>query len=357
LHYILHLQYIINYKTNFKKNVLKITSRLLTFLFLVLMTSTFFSCEGPVGPIGPAGAAGANGTNGANGANGAAGANGTNGTNGTDATVAIPTQADIDAYLAANGVIGARLYDHPVNEALDQAGHDAVWGSDAALYSSSADFYRCKSCHGWDLKGQRGGALIGKAPSANYPVASSVNLYQWARVNNIKTVYNGVKNVGGHAISVAAKGNSMPDFTQLGEANIWNLVKFLKETSHDMNDFYAETVSGSYPTGTKVRSDLGRGGDPIAGAATYQAKCAMCHGTDGTAIDIYCQGIYLGDMFRADPHEIQHKAIWGMPTDRVHITASCAPLLDGKMPSITINDQDIRNMMVAGLSVSAFPGH
>jgi len=338
------------------QNLSKIT-RLLLSMMVIVSISLLTSCKGDAGPIGPSGA---NGTDGSNGANGADGADGADGANGTDATVAIPTQADIDAYGIADGTNGARYYDNPANAVLDADASNATW-ADADLGGASANFYRCKTCHGWDLLGRQGGALIGKAPSATYPIAVDLNLYQWARVNNIKTVFNAVKNVGGHAVDATDLSNTMANYSSLGDAAIWDLVKFLKETRHDVNDFYNEVTSGTYPTGSKVRTDLGRGGDAVNGQAVWTAKCMGCHGADGTGIDIYCKGLSVGFMFRNDPHEIQHKAPWGMPTDRSHIAAGCAVPFGGAMPVISgmtaavLTDQEIRDMMVMGQDAVKFP--
>jgi mono/diheme cytochrome c family protein len=99
---------------------------------------------------------------------------------------------------------------------------------------------------------------------------------------------------------------------------------------------------------------MGKNGKAAAGLVTYNAKCAPCHGVDGKKIDIYCQGLFLGEMFRKDPHEIQHKAIWGMPKDREHLDAGCQAG-GGIMPAIDITDQDIRNMLVMGQDSLLFP--
>jgi Cytochrome c len=329
------------------KKVLKFSNLLLSMIMIVAI-SLLYSCKGDTGPIGPAGPAGADGVDGQDGANGQDGADG------KDATIAIPTQADIDAYAIADGVNGARLYDHVINYEATRAGHDAVWDNTDLINSDNVNFFRCKSCHGWDLLGQQG-VNIGKTPGATYPVSTAINLYEWARVNNIKTVFNAVKNAGGRGINIADIDDTMPDYTSIGDTQIWDLVKFLKETSHNANEFYQLTTTGTYPTGTKSFSDIGRNGDPVNGLALYASKCAGCHGADGSAINIYCKGEWLGDMFRNDPHEMQYKMVWGMPEDREHNTMGCNSMW--MMPAQTLTDQDIRDIMTAGLDVTKFPDY
>lgn len=247
------------------------------------------------------------------------------------------------AYDAADGVKGAQIYDHPLNYVL---------ASQTDYPNSNTDFWRCKSCHGWDLRGQSG-VLIGKASSATYPVAAAGNLYASARTKNIKELFDAVKNVGGRAHGTYDATH--PDYSAiLTDAQIWDVVKFIRETSHNVDDFYTTTTTGAYPTGKATFSNIGKGGDGAAGLVTYNATCAVCHGTDGKKIDIYCKGLYLGEMFRKDPHEMQHKAIWGMPKDREHLDAGCEAG-GGIMPSMAITDQDIRNMMVMGQDTAKFP--
>lgn len=252
--------------------------------------------------------------------------------------------ADQAAYDAANGINGAQMYDHPLNY---------IEADQTKYPNENTNFFRCKSCHGWDLLGQKG-VLINKQSSATYPVAVDLNLYEWAHSHSIREVFDAVKNSGGRVYSDALD-SKMADYGKiLSDANIWDIVKFLKETAHDVSEFYDMSTTGTYPNGTKTFSNISKGGDAAAGLVTYKAKCQVCHGADGTQIDIYCKGLFLGEMFRNDPHEIQHKAIWGMPIDREHIDAGCE--FAGSMPSISITDQDIRNMMAMGQDETAFPG-
>lgn len=257
-----------------------------------------------------------------------------------DAAAQAAAQAAFDA---ANGVNGAQLYDHPLN---------FISASQTDYPNAYTNFFRCKSCHGWDLKGQSG-VLINKASSATYPVAAVGNVYSWAHAHSITEVFAAVKKTGGR-IHSDVYDYTHPDYGKLlTDAQIWDVVKFLKETSHNVDDFYDMSTTGTYPTGSRTFSNIGKNGDATAGLATYNAKCKVCHGTDGMAIDIYCQGLFLGEMFRHDPHEMHHKSVWGMPNDREHIDAGCT--FAGPMPAVDLTDQDIRNLMVMGQDEVLFP--
>jgi len=182
-----------------------------------------------------------------------------------------------------------------------------------------------------------------------------LNLYEWAHSHSIREVFDAVKMEDDGRLYSDPYTSDMPNFGKiLTDSQVWDVVKFLKETAHDVREFYDMTTTGTYPNGTKTFSNIGKGGDPVAGLATYNEKCKVCHGADGTKINIYCKDEFLGGMFRNDPHEIQHKAIWGMPKDREHIDAGCE--FAGAMPRTGITDQDIRNMMVMGQDETAFPG-
>jgi len=252
------------------------------------------------------------------------------------------TDANQAAYEAADGVRGARLYDHALNEL-------GITGKAANEYSN---YYRCKSCHGWDLLGNSGVA-IGQTGSTTKPEPAPVDLMEVRANDDIGEIFDHIMSTDGPSFDTfdPNRKDEMPAWGNiLSEEDAWDLVKFIKETAHDVSEFYDMDIS----SGHAVFSNIGKGGDAAAGLATYDTYCSGCHGADGTKINIYCQGEYLGDMFRNDPHEIQHKAIWGMPNDAEHIAAGCADA--GMMPAQNITDQDIRNMMVMGQDTTAFPG-
>lgn len=246
------------------------------------------------------------------------------------------------AYDSADGVRGARLYDHALNEL-------GITGKAANEHSN---YYRCKSCHGWDLLGSSGVA-IGQTGSTTKPAPAPVDLMEVRANDDIDEIFEHLMATDGPSFDTFDENhkNEMPAWgTILSEEDAWDLVKFIKETAHDVSEFYDMDIS----SGHAVFSNIGKGGDAANGRTVYDATCAGCHGSDGTSIDIYCKGEYLGDMFRNDPHEIQHKAIWGMPNDVEHIAAGCPDA--GMMPAQNITDQDIRDLMVMGQDTTAFPG-
>jgi mono/diheme cytochrome c family protein len=246
------------------------------------------------------------------------------------------------AYDAADGVRGARLYDHALNEL----------GITGKAANDNSNYYRCKTCHGWDLLGDEGVA-IGQKGSTTKPEPAHVNLMEVRANDDIDEIYEHIMSTDGPSFDTFDPNHEdeMPAWgTILSEEDAWDLVKFIKETAHDVFEFYDMDIS----SGQAVFSNIGKGGDAANGLVVYDANCASCHGADGTAIDIYCKGEYLGDMFRNDPHEIQHKAVWGMPYDAEHAAAGCE--FAGAMPAQDITDQDIRDMMVAGQDTTLFPG-
>lgn len=266
---------------------------------------------------------------------------GKDGSNGSDANAL--SAADQAAYAAADGAIGARLYDHFISEANI---------TDPAI-RNFPDFFRCKQCHGWDLRGSKG-AYINRAASATRPDVAPNDLYMYAKLHTIREIFDAVKHTGGTKSVATSYTSAMPDYgLLLTDAQIWQLVKFLKNDANNFTDFYDMKTSGSYPTGTKTFSNIGKGGDAAAGLVAYNAKCKNCHGVDGTAIEAYCKNPreVIGVFCRENPHELIHKGKWGMPMDIDHPGCTFA----GSMPVFTITDQDIRNILVMGQDTVLFP--
>ena len=221
------------------------------------------------------------------------------------------------AYTAANGLNGGRSYDKfwAVETGWNQG------DPNLAFFNAKPDFFRCKQCHGWDRLGNTG-SYIGRAPNANRPRVSSVNLAAVAIAMTPQELFNAIKrSTGRRAIDADLStydpntnfvvGDQMPDVGSIfTDAQVWELVKFLKAQAMDVTQLYDFQTNGVYPTGTIQYSNIGRTGIAANGDATYASKCAGCHGATGTAIIV--DGTYhVGSFLRAKPNEAHHKIMCG----------------------------------------------
>ena len=277
------------------------------FRFLALiMILALAACEGPTGPTGPAGSTGAAGPAGSAGSAGPAGPAG-------------PAGADWPGpepagYTAADGIAGGAAY-------------AKWWTTDAGgvgtqpTTTAAADFYRCKSCHAWDGMGNAGsyadrtGQSTGKA---SRPDVSWVNLRTTVASQTFQELYDMVAHEGSRAID--ATDNTHPDYSShLAEAQVWNILKFMREEWIAPSDLYDLEVSGpqmhwdfttlAWVTPTLTYTNIGAKGDAAAGEAVYDDKCQGCHGADGTSIAIGSRS--LGQFIREKPHEAWFKAKFG----------------------------------------------
>ncbi|MCF6169978.1 MAG: c-type cytochrome [Bacteroidales bacterium] len=189
-----------------------------------------------------------------------------------------------------------------------------------ATFDASKDFFRCKQCHGWDGLGQNG-AYISRPPKTTRPNVAALNLYEMVQNESPQELFDGLKaTVNRRDISFDlstydpetnnTEGDKMPNLTQiLTDAQIWDIVKFLKEGIFDVSELYDAAYSGSYPTGSAAFSNVGLDGDAANGNSFYTANCVACHGTDGTSLDL--EGKTLGKFIRSKPNESQHKVKYG----------------------------------------------
>ena len=271
----------------------------------LLIVLSLSACDGPMGPEGPQGATGPQGPA------GATGAAGTNGTNGTSWPGPVPA-----AYTAANGITGGAAY-------------AKWWTTDGGgsgtqpTTTAGADFYRCKACHAWDGLGNaasyatRTGQSTGKATR---PDVSSVNLRSTVASATYQELYDLVAHEGARPIDAA--DNTHPDYARvLSEAQVWNIVKFMREEWVDPSELYDIEVTGPqmYWDYTQVPpvlmsptityTNVGAKGDEAAGQAIYTSACGACHGTDGTTHDI--EGRSLGQFIREKPNEGWFKSKFG----------------------------------------------
>lgn len=207
--------------------------------------------------------------------------------------------------------------------------YDKFWATEAgfnqsdaniAKFNASSDFFRCKQCHGWDGLGSAG-SYNGRGPKTTRPNISGINLYQTAQTMSSTELFDAMKKTAGRrALSYdlstydpttnATEGDKMPNLNEiLTDAQIWDMVKFMKEEMFDVSKLYDASYTGAYPTGKAAFSNVGKDGNEATGNTFYSSKCVACHGADGKTIAL--EGMSLGKFTRSKPNEVQHKVKYG----------------------------------------------
>lgn len=278
---------------------------------------------GPVGPTGAVGPAGATGTAGATGpagpagptgAAGPAGATGAAGRNGIDWPGLVPA-----AYTSANATAGGAAYSE-------------WWTTDAAgtgnrtATTASVEFYRCKTCHGWDGLGNAGSYASRTGQStgtAGRPDVAAVNLRSTVVTASYQELYDLVAHSGARAID--AVDNNHPDYSKvLTSGQIWNIVKFMKEQWVKPGELYDLSVTGAVMRWNYANTpatlispvltytNIGKDGNAANGLTIFTAKCTLCHGADGKKITV--DGLSgVGRFLRSKPNEAWFKVKFGQP--------------------------------------------
>ncbi len=264
-------------------------------------------------------------------------------------SVKYPTQTKDDSLCySANGVNGGRLYDQFW---LAETTFSQV---DTARYNHSADFFRCKQCHGWDLLGRTGG-YANRAPSTTRPNVVAFELFKSStKVNSeifrlIKTGADSTKRRAAAAdlstydpATNSTVGDQMPKYGAIfTDKQIWDLVKFLQSEILDVKQLYDFTVTGTYPTATVAYSNLGKTGSADTGNTYYTANCLSCHGADGKKILVDGAAFSVGSHVRAKPYEDAHKIKFGV--------------LGSAMKNRTISVQQMKNLYKALSDSTKFP--
>lgn len=229
-----------------------------------------------------------------------------------------PTVQDPAGYTNADGPNGGQMYDKfwAAETGWNQA------DPNLATFSASANFFRCKQCHGWDLLGSQG-AYISRGPKTSRPNVSGLNLESIAVSSTPQDLFDALKTSTGRRPLTAdlatydpatnpTVGDQMPDLGSfMTDDQLWDLVRFLKVEAEVVTNLYAFTTSGTYPSGSITYSDIGKDGSAAAGDAVFTLKCAGCHGSDGTAFLVDGAGYSVGSHLRAKPNEDQHKIKFG----------------------------------------------
>jgi len=188
------------------------------------------------------------------------------------------TAVDPSDYEGADVVRGGLLYDNwwKINGESEPSENYARYPDTSS--QSGSGTWRCKECHGWDYKGNEGAYEIG---SSHY--TDIEGLYQ---VKNRPMAY----------IYGAIVDHNIPS---LSEPDIWDLTKFLKEGTVDMNKYIV--FSGAQSKSATGDADNGR--------TLYENSggCLKCHGADGNKI----AAVSVGAIANSNPWETLHKIRFG----------------------------------------------
>ena len=282
------------------------------------------------------------------------GATGTTGVAGQPGAKGDPGKSADDApagYLAADGIKGGAAYS-------EWFGASGAGKGDLAKYSvtNGAEFARCKTCHGWDGLGNAGsyanrtGISTGEATRAD---VSGVNLRVTTALTSHQDLYDLIAAPWGRPMN-AANDSRHPDFSKyLSEAQIWNLVKFMREEWVSPNELYDLQVVGApmhyemvAGVSTLIKpkltvTNIGKDGDAVAGKATYTAKCAACHDADGKKVLLEKGTMTLGQFVRGKANEAWFKIKFGQGAVMV--------------PGLITSTQDLKNLYKAFADTATFP--
>ena len=179
---------------------------------------------------------------------------------------------------------GARLYDNWINalDAEKPAKTHPAWPA-SNTKKKGAVTWRCKSCHGWDLRGRDGAYAKGSYKTGIKGVRAwaGKDPQQIVRILRNKT----------HGYTEAM----IPADAMLRIAN------FVSKGQVDMTRYISNDKS--------VRGNKKRGAD------TFQNVCAACHGFDGTALNWGSEEKpkYIGTEANGNPWEVLHKIRGGHP--------------------------------------------
>lgn len=259
------------------------------------------------------------------------------------------------SYELASSLNGGRLYNTfwDVESGFNQ--------SDTARINKikrHADFFKCKQCHGWDQMGTEA-SYIGRAPSKTRPRVG-ISLIAKIQSYSPDQLFSAIKTgpAAGFRRSFSTdlttydpstnftEGDKMPNYSEiLTDAQIWDLVKFLKEGRFDVNQLYDFTTTGAYPSGKISYSNLGKGGDDARGKALFVSKgcnASSCHGANGTAQLVDNKTFTIGGFMKAKPNEAQHKIQYGQ-------------LENSGMPAAQLSLQQMKDIYKALSDTIAFP--
>ncbi|OEJ67123.1 c-type cytochrome [Magnetovibrio blakemorei] len=204
--------------------------------------------------------------------------------------VAVPTmvKAEDDSSIARGGM----LYDKWFKVIGAQKPSETHKAWPAANTKKSGDVtWRCKSCHGWDMKGKDGAYAKGSYLTGIKGLGAMANADSAKIIAVIKDDTHGM-------------GGMMAD------QDMMDLANFVSKGQFDMGTYI------DYAT-KKVKGDVAKG------AAYYNTVCAKCHGADGTLPKEMEETV--GGLSNDNPWEIMHKIMNGQPAENMPAMRAFGP--------------------------------
>ena len=191
-------------------------------------------------------------------------------------SVTLPVQAEEDSAIARGG----QLYDKwfAVIGADKPKDTHKSWPASNTKKKGNAT-WRCKACHGWDLRGADGAYASG----------------------SYKTGIRGLREYdgGNPADVVAAAKDSTHGLGMIPDSDLADLALFVTKGQVDMTRY--------------INSDKSVNGDPARGAAYYNTMCVGCHGKNGEKPKDMKKS--LGKVVSGNPWEGLHKILNGQPDE------------------------------------------
>ena len=190
-------------------------------------------------------------------------------------SITIPVQAEEDSAIARGGQIYDKWF--AVIGADKPKDTHKAWPASNTKKKGNAT-WRCKSCHGWDLRGADGAYAKG----------------------SYKTGIRGLREFdgGNPATIIAAAKDKTHGLGMIPNADLADLALFVTKGQVDMTKY--------------INADKSVNGDVAKGKAYYNTICAGCHGKNGEKPkDMKA----LGKIVAGNPWEGLHKVLNGQPDE------------------------------------------